>query len=235
MSPDARVGWLHLHVYLGFYLLLITQSTWFHPMPGLVFAWLRRLWLGARNSLHRRGGEPFIIEPKVLLLKLWSSPYYHHHNEKHHIHDHHQVGWGRAPDPDSGLLNPRDVDWQDSVFMWVQHFIACWHHHDRQQKQHHHHQYQKKCHYNASSDHYNHLPGGPQIWICITGCSSGSPHASSCLNDQCNMSPPNRGWYRGWNLRVFHLLAVTLKISTIENPNNKPNIKPKLLIKPYSD
>ena len=29
----------------------------------------------------------------------------------------HQVGWGRAPDPDSGLLNPRDVDWQDSVFM----------------------------------------------------------------------------------------------------------------------
>ena len=30
----------------------------------------------------------------------------------------HQVGWGRAPDPDSGLLNPRDVDWQDSVFMW---------------------------------------------------------------------------------------------------------------------
>jgi len=30
-----------------------------------------------------------------------------------------EVGWGRAPDPDSGLLNPRDVDWQDSVFMWA--------------------------------------------------------------------------------------------------------------------
>jgi len=30
-----------------------------------------------------------------------------------------EVGWGRAPGPDSGLLNPRDVDWQDSVFMWA--------------------------------------------------------------------------------------------------------------------
>ena len=25
ISPDARAGWLHLHVILGFYLLLITQ------------------------------------------------------------------------------------------------------------------------------------------------------------------------------------------------------------------
>ena len=29
-----------------------------------------------------------------------------------------EVGWGRAPDEGSGLLDPRQVDWTDSVFIW---------------------------------------------------------------------------------------------------------------------
>ena len=30
----------------------------------------------------------------------------------------HQVGWGKPPQQGDGLINPRDVDWGNSSFIW---------------------------------------------------------------------------------------------------------------------